>query len=391
MPSERGSVVVCGAGAAGMAAAIAAARAGAEVHLLEAAESPGGTVANALIHTLGGLYDSAGDIFNDGLAGELIAALTRADATVHRRAMGRTWVLTVCPDTYRDVVRRWIEAEPRLDVRYRTQVSEVEVANGRIVAVTIRGAAGSQKLAPRALVDATGTAQVVRKADPGLVISDPQRAAGGLVLRLRGAAHGALAFPKGARFIRALRQAAGDGSLPHRCRNAWIDTGIAADEVFLKLFVPLAGVEPTVEAANLLRLAATAEGKAIVEFLRRWPEFASAQLSAIGELGIRDGGRVRGEYCLTAADVRAGREFADAACRCAWPIEYWHPAEGLLLEYLPAGVHYEVPLAALRVQGISNLFVAGKCLSADRLAHASARVAGCCWSMGEAVGKVAAS
>src|SRR5438876_1068692 len=51
-PGHEGSeaVVVCGAGAAGLAAALAAARAGAEVCLMEARPRLGGTVSHALIH-----------------------------------------------------------------------------------------------------------------------------------------------------------------------------------------------------------------------------------------------------------------------------------------------------------------------------------------------------
>ena len=106
---------------------------------------------------------------------------------------------------------------------------------------------------------------------------------------------------------------------------------------------------------------------------------------------MRDGGRVRGEYCLTETDVRQGRKFSDAACRCAWPIEYWDPEQGVSMQYLPDNTYYEIPLRALKVSGWANLWTAGKCLSADRLAQASARVAGTCWAMGEAVGRAAAS
>src|SRR5207249_11898371 len=113
-------------------------------------------------------------------------------------------------------------------------------------------------------------------------------------------------------------------------------------------------------------------------------------VSRPGEVGIRDGGRVRGEYCLSAADVRQGRKFADAACRCDWPIEYWDPDEGVSLEYLPDNSYYEIPLRSLKVQGLHNVWVAGKCLSADRAAQASARVVGSCWAMGETAGEAAA-
>jgi hypothetical protein len=105
---------------------------------------------------------------------------------------------------------------------------------------------------------------------------------------------------------------------------------------------------------------------------------------------VRDGGRIRGRYTLSADDVRQGRRFADAVCRCAWPIEYWDPDEGVSVEYLPPGSHYEIPLRSLQLEEIDNLYAAGKCLSADRLAHASARVVGACWAMGQAVGAAAA-
>jgi hypothetical protein len=60
---------------------------------------------------------------------------------------------------------------------------------------------------------------------------------------------------------------------------------------------------------------------AVLDFLRRLPGYTAAQVTHVGELGIRDGGRVQGEYCLTVDDVRQARKFADAACRAAWPIE----------------------------------------------------------------------
>ena len=130
---------------------------------------------------------------------------------------------------------------------------------------------------------------------------------------------------------------------------------------------------------------------AVVEYLCRLPEFAQATVSRTGTLGIRDGGRVKGEYCLNVADVRQARKFADAACRCCWPIEYWDPDQGVALEYLADGSYYEIPLRCLNVRGFDNLWAAGKCLSADALAQASARVVGSCWSMGEAVGKAVAA
>jgi hypothetical protein len=187
-----------------------------------------------------------------------------------------------------------------------------------------------------------------------------------------------------------MQAAAREGLLPPLCAHAWLDQGVFEDEVFVKLFIPLADdwARPT-RLAEITDHARQLQAS-IVDYLRQVPDFARSRLAETGVLGIRDGGRIKGEYCLTEDDVRAGRKFPDPACRCCWPIEYWHPKRGLELEYLPPGTFYEIPLRALKVQGLQNVWAAGKCLSADHRAQASARVVGQCWAMGQAVGKAAA-
>jgi hypothetical protein len=59
----------------------------------------------------------------------------------------------------------------------------------------------------------------------------------------------------------------------------------------------------------------------------------------------------------------------------------------LELEYLPPDSFYEIPLRALKVKGVANVWAAGKCLSADHHAQASARVVGQCWAMGQGVAR----
>src|SRR5262249_18541140 len=158
---------------------------------------------------------------------------------------------------------------------------------------------------------------------------------GGLIFTMRGVAPGTLAFPRGLGVVRALHAAAGDGTLPPSCGKAWVDDGVHEDEVYVKLFVPLPdGSGDRERNGDILRQALSAQ-EAVVSFLGRLPAFAGATVARTGSLGVRDGGRVRGEYCLSAADVRQARKFEDAACRCCWPIEYWDPDQGVSLEYLP--------------------------------------------------------
>lgn len=382
----RRQVVVCGAGAAGMAAAIAAAREGSTVHLIEAASAPGGTAANCLIHTLGGLYDRHGGPLHNGLVGGLVAELIerlRETGTAARpRRMGRLWVLNVCPAAYRRAVRRWLASERLIELHTNSRVTRVMTDDRRVVGVVAHGRAAEVHLKADVLIDATGTAEVVRRIDRSLVISD-RAAAGGLIFRLRGMAPGTLDFPRGLGLCRALATAAQTGLLPPACAKAWLDSGITADEAYLKMFVPLGAYWR--RRRSEISEQARQEGLAVVSYLRERPEFAGAQICRIGRLGVRDGGRIRGEYCLTVDDVRQGRQFADAACRGCWPIEYWDPVDGVSVEHLPGEGTYEIPLRSLKVFGWHNVWAAGKCLSADRYAQASARVVGTCWAMGAAV------
>lgn len=382
---------MCGGGAAGMAAAIAAARAGRSVLLVEATTDVGGTMADALLHTLAGLYDSRGEPLNPGLPRELEARLTRADLGVRRRRMGRVWVLSVDPNVYRATVRSWLVEEANVELRCATRVSAARLDAGGIRELALQGPRGLEWIPVAAVVDASGSAAVARAVGGDRLLPAPTRAAAGFVFRMRGAAPGAFVFPRNLDIVRALRAAATSGALPPECQHAWIDTGIEEDEIFVKLFVPLAEDWDSPVAQRALHDELARTQRAVAEFITRQSGFERAFVTQVGRLGLRDAGRVRGEYVLTKSDVLGLRRFEDAACRCAWPIEYWDSSRGASIEYLPDEGFYEIPLRALAVAGVANLWAAGKCLSADPFAQASARCVGTCWAMGEAAGKAAAT
>jgi hypothetical protein len=375
-----GPLLVIGAGAAGMACALAAARGGAEVLLLERAADTGGTVADALIHTIGGLFDEAGEPVNAGLPLELIERLMAADPRTAPRRIGRTRVLNVDPAVYREVTRRWLAEESRITCLTDSEVTAIETRDGRVHGVRLCVGGGERGLHPHAVVDASGDAAAVRLVDPALV--EPGEALAGLVAVVTGAATGALAFPKGVALIKHIRAAVAAGELPDECTTLWPDSGIAADEVYLKLNLSAADFDGERMRGTLAQL---------LDWLRRLPEFAAARLGPCGRLGVRDGGRVRGRYRLQEADLKSARRFEDAVCAGCWPIEHWHPEQGIKLEYLPPGTRYDIPLRALAVAGIDGLYAAGKCLSAEPRAQASARVAGTCWGMGAGLGRLLAA
>lgn len=384
-------VVVCGGGAAGMAAALAAARADVPVLLVETGPRIGGTVANAMIHTLGGIFDFDCKYLNEGLPRLLAEKLLQRDAAVRPRRIGRVWVLSVCPMLYQEVVTAWVASEGRITSLTGARVQDVVEESGSIRMVEIETNEGEVvQIQPRAVVDATGCGAIARLLREDLMQARSHPAAGGLIFTLHDVAKGALDVPKGIGLLRELRAAAESGTLSRRCRWVWLDRGVREGEVYVKLLVPMQDRPGNEAEMHRLREMALGDQAEVVSFLRRHGDFARSYVAATGALGIRDGGQVVGEYQLTQSDVLAARKFSDGACRCAWPVEYWDPENGVSLEYLPDGDYYEIPLRSLKAKGVSNLWTAGKCLSADAKAQASARVAGSCWAMGEAVGWAAA-
>jgi glycine/D-amino acid oxidase-like deaminating enzyme len=372
-------ILVVGAGAAGIGCAIAAANGGSEVILVERDPTVGGTVAKALIHTIGGLFDDAGMPINAELTDDLRRRLSEADPGTVPRRMGRVHVLSTDPRTYQTTLARWLDETPRARVLTGTSVLEQLVGDRRIERVRLRGAFGTETVHPAAVVDATGDAGIVRRIDPDLV--EPGCALAGLVTVLRGLEPEALAFPHGVALAKEIAAAVDTGVLPSECARLWPDQGVMPGEAYLKFNLRREMYKPE-------RMRQVVD--ALIVWLRRLPGLTGVHLHRMGQIGVRDGGRVRGEYRLTEDDLTSGRRFPDAVCQGCWPIEHWDPGQDIRLRYLPPGTRYDIPLRAMKVRGFSNLYAAGKCLSAEPRAQASARIAGTCWSMGSGLGRMLA-
>ena len=117
--------------------------------------------------------------------------------------------------------------------------------------------------------------------------------------------------------------------------------------------------------------------------------FDQAYLSDTGcQAGIRQTRSIEGIYKLTNQDVITARKQEGAVSHSAWPIEL-HGADGLTIHYLENDF-YTIPFESLVPAAATNYLVAGRCLSAEHEALASARVTAQCFGMGYAAGAAAA-
>ncbi|MEB2283614.1 MAG: hypothetical protein B6D46_15210 [Polyangiaceae bacterium UTPRO1] len=398
MRERQYDVVVVGGGMAGIAAGIAAARAGARTLLLERYGFLGGMATAGMVGTICGLYlagaDGGAERLNGGLAGELADAIERLPGSAPPRRCGRTVVVPYLAHELAALADDLVAAERRLDAHLHAHVDGVERDGVRVAAVRFATADGMRSVACSAAVDASGDAVAALAAGAPTETPPPdERQLCSLIFTLQGVDVAALGGAAGLALRRRLAAAEAAALLPAGASDvAWRPTG-RPGEVAVKLALRAVGGGAREDFRSAAERAGRRRLRALVDFLRAdAPAFAAAFVSQVApQVGVRESRRIIGRARLTRADVLGGRRFPDAIARAAWPIELWrHGAAGARFEYLADGAWYEIPLACLHAAGVPNLFAAGRCISGTSEALGSARVIGTCLATGAAAGTAAA-
>jgi len=115
--------------------------------------------------------------------------------------------------------------------------------------------------------------------------------------------------------------------------------------------------------------------------------FEDAYISNIADtLGVRVSRRIKGKYVYTIDDLREGKQFKNPVVISNYPVDV-HSSQknSSILEY--SVKEYQLPIESLISKDINNLFVAGRCLSADFQAQAALRIIPSCFSMGVGLAK----
>lgn len=127
----------------------------------------------------------------------------------------------------------------------------------------------------------------------------------------------------------------------------------------------------------------------------QFPETENMSLEWVGTIpGKRESRRFEGGYLLKQQDVIEQKHFDDVAAFGGWSIDL-HPADGVFSEkpgcnqWHSKGI-YGIPYRCYYSRNVSNLFIAGRIISATHVAFGSSRVMGTCAHGGQAVGMAAA-
>ena len=395
-------VVVVGGGPAGIAAAVAAGRAGRSTLLIERYGFLGGAGTAAGLSTFCGLHANVHGEHRRvirGVCDDVIERLERRKAlrephlSVQKRIQAQAYDISAYKIVADELV---LEAKAKL-MFHAFAVGAVKSADDAIEAIIVETKSGRRAVRGRMFIDCSGDGDLAAWAGAPYEVGDGK---------------GNMLYPSTMYRI--------SGVDPAKAGEAWdrIPRLMEEAERSGRRFPrrkPIVRPQPNpIEwRANLTQIR-NPDGTAVsgidadqltygeiegrrqcwdtFEFIRgSAPGFERAYIVEIApQIGIRETRRVRGEYMLSEDDVLDCADFADAIGVNGWPVEA-HVAGDVQFVFARQKRGFnQLPYRMIVPQKIDNLFVAGRCASMTHGGQSAARVSGPCFVMGQAAGTAAA-
>jgi hypothetical protein len=402
-------VVVLGGGPAGIAAATAAARAGADTLLVERYGFLGGMGTAAGVTNFCGLYANVfGEIHQvvHGVADALLARMRALDglATPHL-IFGKTLAQAYDMAAYKCAADGLLADAGAKLLFHALGCAVAKDDHGAIAALVVETKSGRGAIRGRVFIDASGDADLAARAGLALETggSDGERLYPTLMFRLGGVDNGR-AGEAWATIPRRMDEAAASARWRFPRRGAIVRPQPHAGEWRVNV-TQLADADGRATDGTDARSfsAGEVEGRRqVVEYLAflraEVPGFEAAYLLDIAaQIGIRETRRLVAEAMVGGDDVLACADVPDPIGVNGWPLER-HVAGDVLWSWpaIPASRGYnQLPWRMLLPRratagGVTNLLVAGRCAGMTHEGQSAARVSGACFVMGEAAGTAAA-
>ncbi|MBR1156329.1 FAD-dependent oxidoreductase [Bradyrhizobium sp. JYMT SZCCT0428] len=392
-------VVVLGGGPAGIAAAVAAARAGRRTLLIERYGFLGGMGTAAGVTNFCGLHANVhGEMHRvvQGIATELLDRIDRLGGlNAPHLILGKIFAQAYDTAAYKIAADDLLAAH-KVDILFHALGAGV-VMHGerRIDALMVETKAGRQAVRAGIYIDCSGDGDLAAWAGAPFEVGDnagstmypsmmfrlngidPERAGDAWrtipALMEKAEAAGTHKFPRKAAIVRPQRHA--------------VEWRVNFTQLAREDGTAVNGLEPD----DMTRGEIEGRRQAVqaFEFLRTVPGFEQSYIVDLPpQLGIRETRRVVGGYMLSGEDVLGCASFEDSIGVNGWPMES-HVAGDVVFKFPPipeSRGFNELPYRMLVPEGIDNLLMAGRCASMTHDGQSAARVSGACFAMGEAVG-----
>lgn len=392
MVKNQQRIVVIGGGSAGIAAGIAAAEVGFQVLLIEKSAYLGGKATASEVGTICGAYRYSSTIqaalILNGFAKDFVEELAIVSKTT---PLSNQYGLHYLPYNIQQFKQLSLQklTEKGVDVLLKTSVTNVVATNDQITAIELDQNGQKEMIEVAAVIDASGDALVSRILQLPLIQSSTYQAAAQIftLSNLPDFGENQLNLI----FMKNIHAAVLQDELPAYYKAFSIVQGSkTATTVKIKMTLPIE-VNSTQVNQELLRKKGQEMARQFVQIQQTKSEsMQNIQLESIAdEIGVRVLERPMGRYVLTEEDILSARKFDHAIATGAWPIEIWHPFKPLEMHYFNENEWYQIPVECILSNEISNLYFAGRSISATDNAIASARVMGTCLQTGFAAGKIA--
>jgi ribulose 1,5-bisphosphate synthetase/thiazole synthase len=396
-------VAVLGGGPAGIAAAVAAARAGRRTLLIERYGFLGGMGTAAGVTNFCGLHANVhGEMHRvvRGIASELLARIDRLGGlNAPHLILGKILAQAYDTAAYK-IAADDLLLSHKVDILFHALGAGVVMHDERrINALMVETKAGRQAIRAEIFIDCSGDGDLAAWAGARYEVGDVDGSMlyPSMMFRLNGI------DPEKAgdawRTIPALMEQAEAAGTHHFPRKAAIVRPQRSAIEWRVNFTQLSREDGTaingLEPDDLTRGEIDGRRQALnaFNFLRTVPGFEKSYIVDLPpQLGIRETRRVVGGYMLSGDDVLGCAAFEDSIGVNGWPMEQ-HVAGDVIFKFPPipeSRGFNELPYRMLTPEGIDNLLVAGRCASMTHDGQSAARVSGACFAMGEAAGSAAA-
>ena len=386
-------IIVIGGGFAGAAAAIAAARQGKRVRLIEKYNCLGGAAAFDLVNPFMRYWDYTEGrkekvMLSCGLFAEIV---DRIDALGGFRGNTRQ---TFNEEILKLVLNR-MAIEAGVELLFGTVLVGAEREGNTIRSITVSGVGGTYPMSADRYIDATGDANLAMLAGFDYRVG---RESDGLCQPMT------LCFRLGnvdmekyyackPEITPLYKKLRAEGKIQNPREDVLVFTTVT-DGILHFNTTRVVKLDPT-DAEDVTRAEIIAREQVfeMIDFLREnFEAFRHCVLLSTGmQIGARESRMIVGEYTLTQEDLLACTRFADSVAVCNYDIDIHSPdGSGTSHYYFPDGQYYTIPYRVMIPQGADNLLVTGRCVSATHEAQASLRIMPTVATLGEAAGIAAA-
>lgn len=390
-------VLVIGGGTAGFGAAIAAARQGANVSLVEGTAKIGGVMAFCPGMPWGGGYPVGSTI------GGIFAELT--DRMVHQAPSAALVRPSTLENFGAEVIYDHDAAtftmfemleEAGVRVHLNTIAGAPTMYGNRIAAVEAYDRRGPFSFRPQVVIDCSGDGETAAKAGVPYTVGNGAGDMMGVTLSFTmiNADWTRVFAEDDPYFERYAAVGIAEGRLHPDLAKLYLMKGFHEGAVFCNT-VHIRGVDGTDPAAVA---RATQEGRRRCRQLAGFltasvPGFERARMTDLGPtVGVRETRRLEALHRITGQEIANATKFADGIVACDNPVDDVMRGDGAMTHAAAVGrgAYYTIPLRTLIPCTVENLLFAGRLICADATAFASVRGMPQCMAMGQAVGTMAA-